>query len=244
MSLNVTQKTGQKAELGAPRAAPDFRHVRDWIFDLDNTLYRADSGVFARIDARMTEFVSGLLGKPPEEARRVQKDLYREHGTTLNGLIKLHGIDPEPYLDYVHDIDLSDLAADASLGFAIERLPGRRYIFTNGCRNHAARILERLAIAHLFDEVWDIRTIGFQPKPEPAAYDRVVAASGIDPSHAAMFDDIARNLVPAHALGMTTVWLQTDHAWARQGPEFPVASAGHIHHETGDLTVFLNSIGI
>ena len=123
-------------------------------------------------------------------------------------------------------------------------MPGRRYIFTNGCRNHAARILDRLRIAHLFDEIWDIRTIGFQPKPEPAAYDRVVAAAGITPAGAAMFDDIARNLVPAHALGMTTVWLKTDQAWAHQGPEFPVASAGHIDHETADLTVFLNSIGI
>jgi len=224
--------------------APDFRHVRDWIFDLDNTLYRADSGVFARIDARMTEFVSRLLGKPPEEARRVQKELYATHGTTLNGLIKIHGIDPEPYLNYVHDIDVSDLAVDAGLGFAIERLPGQRYVFTNGCRNHAARILDRLAIAHLFDEIWDIRTIAFVPKPDPAAYANVIAKAGVAPAKAAMFDDIARNLVPAHALGMTTVWLNTGQAWAKQGPEFPVASAGHIDHETADLTVFLNSIGI
>ena len=244
MSQNNAQKTGQNPQPGAPKTAPDFHHVREWIFDLDNTLYRADSGVFARIDARMTEFVSRLLGKPHEEARRVQKELYREHGTTLNGLVKIHGIDPEPYLDYVHDIDLTDLGEDAALGFAIERLPGRRYIFTNGCRNHAARILGRLRISHLFDEIWDIRTIGFQPKPDPAAYDSVVAAAGITPAKAAMFDDIARNLVPAHALGMTTVWLQTDAAWARQGPEFPVASAGHIDHETADLTVFLNSIGL
>jgi putative hydrolase of the HAD superfamily len=239
MTLGATQKTGILAQ-----TAPDFRHVRDWVFDLDNTLYRADNGVFARIDARMTEFVSHLLGKPPDEARKVQKELYREHGTTLNGLIKLYGIDPEPYLNYVHDIDLGELAADAGLAFAIERLPGRRYIFTNGCRHHAARILDRLRIAPLFDEIWDIRTIGFAPKPDPAAYDRVTARAGIAPKSAAMFDDIARNLVPAHALGMTTVWLKTDNDWAAHGPEFPVASAGHIDHETADLTVFLNGIGI
>ena len=190
----------------------------------------------------MTEFVARLLGKPPEEARRVQKELYREHGTTLNGLIKLHGIDPEPYLAYVHDIELGDLQADAGLAFAIERLPGRRYIFTNGCRNHAARILERLGIGRLFGEIWDIRTMDFAPKPDPSAYDSVIAKAGILPGQAAMFDDIARNLVPAHALGMTTVWLKTDSAWAHQGPEFPVASAGHIDHETADLTIFLNSI--
>lgn len=239
MSGGKAQINGQTAA-----AAADFAHVRDWIFDLDNTLYRADNGIFARIDARMTEFLSGFLGKPPNEARVVQKALYREHGTTLNGLIKLYGIDPESYLNYVHDIDLSDLVPDAGLDFAIARLPGRRYIFTNGCRNHAARILERLRIAHLFDDIWDIRTIAFAPKPDPAAYDQVIAKAGIVPATAAMFDDIARNLVPAHALGMTTVWLKTASAWAGQGPEFPVASAGHIDHETADLTVFLNSIGI
>jgi putative hydrolase of the HAD superfamily len=236
MATSVTQQ--------AKGGAADFRHVRDWIFDLDNTLYRADNGVFARIDARMTEFVARFLGKPADEARLVQKQLYREHGTTLSGLIKVHGIDPEPYLNYVHDIDLDDLMPDAPLAAAIRRLPGRRYIFTNGCRNHAARILERLAIADLFDEVWDIRTIGFAPKPDPKAYDNVVAHAGIIPGQAAMFEDIARNLVPAHILGMTTVWLQTENAWASHGPEFPVASPRHIDHETGDLTEFLNSIGI
>jgi putative hydrolase of the HAD superfamily len=239
MNTDRAQKSGKTTA-----AAPDFRHVRDWIFDLDNTLYRADNGIFARIDARMTEFLCDFLGKPADEARRIQKTLYREHGTTLNGLIKLYDIDPESYLDYVHDIDLADLAPDAALRVAIERLPGRRYIFTNGCRNHAARILERLRITHLFDEVWDIRTIAFAPKPDPAAYANVVAKAGIAPAKAAMFDDIARNLVPAHALGMTTVWLKTDSAWGTHGPEFPVASAGHIDHETADLTVFLNSIGI
>jgi putative hydrolase of the HAD superfamily len=239
MMREAKQEAGKSAA-----AAPDFRHVRDWIFDLDNTLYRADSGVFARIDARMTEFVAGLLGKPPEEARRIQKDLYREHGTTLSGLIAVHGIDPEPYLNYVHDIALDDLAPDTNLAFAIARLPGRRYIFTNGCRHHAARILARLGVADLFHEIWDIRTFAFTPKPDPAAYDRVIAQAGIVPAKAAMFDDIARNLVPAHALGMTTVWLKTGTAWQHQGPEFPVASAGHIDHETADLTIFLNSIGL
>ncbi len=195
-------------------AAPDFRAVRDWIFDLDNTLYRADCGVFARIDARMTEFVATLLDKPHAEARAIQKSLYREHGTTLNGLIKTCDIDPEAFLDFVHDIDLMDLKPDDALGFGIERLPGRRFIFTNGCRNHAARILQRLGIAHLFQEVWDIRTIEFSPKPNPAAYDRVVAKAGIDPARAAMFDDIAHNLAPAHALGMRTVWLKTDTDWS------------------------------
>lgn len=222
----------------------DFRHVRDWIFDLDNTLYRADNGIFSQIDGRMTDFVAGLLGLERDAARRVQKQLYRDHGTTLAGLIATYRIDPEPYLAFVHDIDLSQLMPDPVLGAALARLPGRRFVFTNGCRNHAVRILERLELAHLFDQVWDIRTIGFIPKPEQAAYDAAVAAGGIVPSRAAMFDDIARNLVVPHELGMTTIWLDCQSDWARQGPEFPVASKTHIDHETRDLHSFLHTIGI
>lgn len=223
---------------------PDFRHVRHWIFDLDNTLYRADSGVFARIDARMTEFLARFLKTSPQEARLVQKELYREHGTTLNGLIKLYGLDPEPYLEFVHEIDLSDLHEDASLAFAIERLPGRRHVFTNGCARHAQRILARLGLTELFDDIWDIRTIGFVPKPDALAYRRIVAHGGFHADAAAMFDDIARNLVEAHAMGMTTVWLNAGSPWERQGPEFPVASATHIDHEIGDLARFLGSVRI
>src|ERR1700759_1806786 len=197
----------------AAGAEPGFDHVRDWIFDLDNTLYRADNGIFAQIDGRMTSFVAQLLGMERDAARQIQKQLYRDHGTTLAGLIAVHKIDPEPYLAFVHDIDLSELAPDPDLALAIARLPGRRFIFTNGCRNHAARILERLKLDHLFEQVWDIRTIGFVPKPGRAAYDRVVTEAGLAPAQAAMFDDIARNLVVPHDLGMTTVWLNCQSDW-------------------------------
>ena len=219
-------------------------HIDNWIFDLDNTLYRADNGIFAQIDANMTRFVAQLLGMERDAARQIQKQLYREHGTTLAGLVAVYKIDPEPYLAFVHDIDLSGLAPDAALRGALARLPGRRFIFTNGCRNHAARILERLQLADLFDQVWDIRTIGFIPKPDAAAYDAAVAAGAITPGKAAMFDDIARNLVVPHEMGMTTVWLDCQNDWSRQGPEFPVASDTHIDHETRELGLFLNSIGI
>ena len=224
--------------------APDFRHIAHWVFDLDNTLYRADNGIFARIDARMTDFVSGHLKLERDAARALQKSLYRDHGTTLNGLIRLYGVEPEAYLEYVHQIDLSDLKADPALEFAIERLPGRRYIFTNGCAHHAARILDRLGLAHLFEDVWDIRSIGFAPKPDPKAYAHILAHGGFAPETSAMFDDIARNLAEPHRLGMTTVCLNTGAIWDRQGPEFPVAPARHIDHETKDLTSFLNRIRI
>lgn len=224
----------------APR--PDFRHVDAWIFDLDNTLYPAKSDLFAQIDVRMAAYVARLLDLPLDEARRLQKDYYRDHGTTLNGLIKLHGIDPEPYLDAVHDIDLTVLAPDPALNEAIARLPGRRFVFTNGCRNYAAKVLDRLGLTAIADDLWDIRTTGFTPKPDPAAYDAVVAKAAIAPARAAMFEDLSRNLVPAHDLGMTTVWLDNGSQWSKQGPEFPVAQAGHIDYETRDLTAFLRGL--
>jgi len=237
-SLNIAE-TG----MAGRGPAPDFRHIRDWIFDLDNTLYRADNGIFAQIEARMTDYVMAFLKLGREEAYARQKELYRAYGTTLNGLMKEHGAEPEDYLHYVHDIDLSSLVSDAALAEAIARLPGRRFVFTNGCRDHAARILDRLGMSELFDAVWDIRSMDFAPKPEPRAYASVVEGAGVSAVTAAMFDDIARNLAPARAMGMTTVWLKTDAPWGKHGPLMDVAS-GDIDHETDNLTQFLHTIRI
>jgi putative hydrolase of the HAD superfamily len=223
---------------------PDFRHVDAWIFDLDNTLYPASSDLFAQIDARMTKFVGEHLGIDANEARALQKAYYRDHGTTLSGLMRMHGVAPDDFLSYVHDIDLGVLAPDPALRPAIERLPGRRFIFTNGCRKHAARVLARLEIENLFEDVWDIKTVSFRPKPDPDGYRFVLDRWAIAPARAAMFEDAARNLVPAQELGMTTVWLKNGSPWSKQGPEHPVPGAGHIHYETGNLTQFLHSIRI
>jgi len=227
----------------SPDPRPDFGHVKSWIFDLDNTLYCAGNGIFAQIESRMTDYLAAFLNLPRDQARVRQKELYRQYGTTLNGLMREHDCDAEDYLGFVHDIDLDALGPDAALSAALAALPGKRFVFTNGCRDHARRILERLEMAHLFEVVWDIRTIGFAPKPQVSAYDRVVAAGGVNPRESAMFDDIARNLVPARALGMTTVWLKTDAPWGNHGPLMDV-SAGDIDHETDNLTQFLQSIRI
>lgn len=228
----------------APDAAPDFRHVDVWIFDLDNTLYSAESRIFAQVEKRMTLFVQQLLGLEEQDARRVQKAYYREYGTTLSGLMRVHGVDPEAYLAFVHDIDISALGPDAELARAIGRLPGRRFVFTNGCRNHASRILERLALGGFFEELWDIRTIAFRPKPELESYRTVLARAGAKPGRTAMFDDIARNLAPAHELGCTTVWLNTGSEWSKQGPVQPQVSSAQIDYETSDLREFLGTIRI
>jgi putative hydrolase of the HAD superfamily len=237
-SLNIAEN-----DQAGPVPGPDFRHVRSWIFDLDNTLYRADNGIFAQIEARMTEYVMAFLGLAREDAYARQKELYRRYGTTLNGLMTEHGAEPDAYLHYVHDIDLSSLSPDRALAQEIARLPGRRFVFTNGCRDHAARILDRLQMTDLFDAVWDIRSMDFAPKPQARAYASVVEAGQLACGEAAMFDDIARNLVPGRALGMTTVWLKTDSPWGKHGPLMDVAH-GDIDHETDNLTRFLNSIRI
>jgi putative hydrolase of the HAD superfamily len=228
----------------ATRPIADFRHIEAWIFDLDNTLYRAESELFAQIDARMSDFVGRLLDVPQDEAKRIQKDYYRDHGTTLNGLIKRHDIDPESFLDFVHDIDLSVLTPDVALNEAIARLPGKRFVFTNGCRNYAQRVLQRVGLDGSIDELWDIRTIAFSPKPEMAAYRTVLAKTAVTPERCAMFEDVARNLVPAHELGMTTVWLNNGSVWSKQGPEYPIAQSHHIDYEITDLTQFLRTIRI
>ncbi|HEY2032610.1 MAG TPA: pyrimidine 5'-nucleotidase [Rhizomicrobium sp.] len=223
---------------------PDFRHVRTWVFDLDNTLYPSSCDLFGQIDAKMSAYMQNLLKLPPDEARRLQKAYYHEHGTTLNGLMKVHHIDAEDYLAFVHDIDLSVLTPDPALCAALLRLPGRKFVFTNGCVNHADRVLHKLDLTGQFEEIWDIRTIGFQPKPDAAAYRTVLARAGSDGRQAAMFEDIARNLVEAKALGMTTVWLKNGSDWSKQGPTLPVAQPHHIDYETDDLAAFLQSIRV
>ncbi len=223
---------------------PDFRHVEAWIFDLDNTLYPASSDLFSQIDGKMTAFVQDFLGLSRDDARALQKAYYRDHGTTLNGLMRVHGVDPDDFLGFVHDIDLTALEPDPLLATAIARLPGKRYVFTNGCRHHAARVLDELALDGEFDGVWDIRTIAYRPKPDTRAYRDVLERIDAMPERAAMFEDAARNLVPAHQLGLTTVWIRNDSLWSQQGPEHPVAQPEHIDYETEDLPRFLHAIRI
>ncbi|HXL99334.1 MAG TPA: pyrimidine 5'-nucleotidase [Rhizomicrobium sp.] len=244
MKVDAAQRDADARPDFGPDLGPDFGHVRTWIFDLDNTLYPAHCDLFAQIDVRMARYVARLFGVEMDEARRLQKELYRLHGTTLNGLMKTHDIEPEDYLAFVHDIDLAVLAPDPRMASGLARLPGQRFVFTNGCRNHAARVLEKLSLSHLFDAIWDIRTIQYQPKPDARAYVHALALSGAQGAAAAMFDDIARNLVEAHALGLKTVWVRNGSDWSKQGPGHPVAEARHIHYETDDLAQFLHSIRV
>jgi putative hydrolase of the HAD superfamily len=182
-----------------------FAHVRDWVFDLDNTLYPHHTNLFSQIDVKMTGYVSELLTLPREEARKLQKELYLQYGTTLAGLMARHKIDSDDFLQKVHDIDYSWLAPDPALGAAIKALPGRKFIFTNGNRGHAERTAQQLGILDHFDDIFDIVAAGLTPKPAQGTYDRFVELHKIVGSDAAMFEDLGRNLVVPKALGMTTV---------------------------------------
>jgi putative hydrolase of the HAD superfamily len=186
---------------------PRLAHVETWIFDLDNSLYPASANLFELIDLRMGEYIRQLLGCDALEARRVQKSHFLEHGTTLAGLMREHDVDPHEFLDFVHDIDLARIAADPVLVDALDRLPGRKFVFTNADESYARRVLDRLGLGNAFDGMHDIHAMAYKPKPHPDSYAALCARHGIDPGRALFADDMARNLAPAKALGMTTVWV-------------------------------------
>ncbi|MFP3920861.1 MAG: pyrimidine 5'-nucleotidase [Dichotomicrobium sp.] len=221
-----------------------FRNVDTWIFDLDNTLYPAESNLFAQVDRRMGEFIVNYLEVMPDEARRIQKHYYHTFGTTLAGLMKQHGVAPGDFLDYVHDIDLSPIEPAPDLAEAAKALPGKRYIFTNGSRRHAERVAEKLEVLHVFDGIFDIADSEYVPKPTRRAYDRAFEVFGADPRRAAMFEDLPHNLETPHALGMVTVLVHSsyaDHpAQKAVGPDRPLPP--HVHHLTDDLTSFLKTL--
>ena len=209
-------------------------HVETWIFDLDNTLYPAACNLFAQVDLRMTAFIGTRFGLPHDEARTLQKRFFRTHGTTLRGLMVERGVSPGDFLDYVHDIDLSCVPPNATLGASLDALAGRKVVFTNGSAKHADRVLGRLGVADRFEAVWDIVESDYIPKPDPRIYDRLIADLAIDPARTAMVEDIAVNLVPAHERGMTTVWVDTGFAWSAPDPD-----AEHVHHRIDDVATWL-----
>ena len=198
---------------------PRFAHIRDWIFDLDNCLYPADSRLFELIDQRMTAYIERLLGVDATEARRVQKMHFHGSGTTLAGLMRDHDVDPHHFMGDVHDIPLDRLARDDRLLAALERLPGRKFIHTNGNAEYAWKVLDRLGIAATIDHLHDIFAADLTPKPEIHGYQKLLDQFGIDPTRALMAEDMVRNLVPAKKLGMTTVWVDNGSERGNHGYE-------------------------
>jgi putative hydrolase of the HAD superfamily len=185
----------------------ELSHIRNWIFDLDNTLYPASSNLFPLIDARIGAYVSRLLGVDAQEAHRIQKGYFHAHGTTLSGLMAEHDVDPHHYLGDVHDIAMDALERNETLVAAIARLPGRKLVFTNGDALYAARVLDRLGLGESFEAIHDIHATAYRPKPDPLVYRGLCDAYDLDPAASLFAEDMARNLKPAKAIGMTTVWV-------------------------------------
>ena len=219
-----------------------FGHITTWVFDLDNTLYPADSGIWPRIDERITLFLVELFGIDGQSARALHKHYYSRHGTTLSGLVQEHADLTERFLEFVHDIDRSGLEPDPALAREIGRLPGRKLIFTNGSRAHAILTAEQLGLEGLFEDAFDIVAASLIPKPSEGAYDLFFERYGVDPKTAAMFEDVTRNLAVPKAKGMTTTLVTTkagglDH---REAHDRSLSDAADVaDFVTDDLSEFL-----
>ena len=212
-------------------------NAKHWVFDLDNTLYPPGCNLFYQVDVRMREFIAKHFDIELDEAFKLQKRYFREYGTTLNGLMQVHGMKPEPFLNYVHDIDVSVIEPSPVLDRALAKLPGRKIIYTNGSFDHAERITNRLGIRDHFDNIFDIIAADFRPKPDESAYHSLLSKYHIDPLETVMVEDVAQNLEPAKKLGMATVLIHTGHRWSEDAD-----GVDYVDHRSDDLTVWFSEL--
>jgi putative hydrolase of the HAD superfamily len=211
-------------------------HIRNWIFDLDNTLYPHGAQLFTQVDKRITAYIARKFECDLDEAYRIQKGYFHTRGTTLSGLMAEHNVDPYEYLADVHDIEMDVLEENAPLAAAIARLPGRKIIFTNADAPYADKILAKLGLSESFEGIHDVHASAYLPKPQPSAYQSLCDAYGIDPRESLFADDMARNLRPAKAIGMTTVWVDNG---SEQGEE---VDQDWVDFSTQDITHWLHAI--
>ena len=213
--------------------------ISTWIFDLDNTLYAADSGVFQQVHKLMGEFISKNLNMDMPEAKKLQAKYYKQHGTTLRGLMDNHGIDPDYFLDEVHRLDYSIVSSNEILNQELYKLDGRKIIYTNANEKHAIDVLERIGLSNFFDEIFDIKMANYIPKPELKPYEQIIKLFDIDAETSAMFDDIAKNLVPAKKVKFTSVWI--DAGYENFSDDIQ-ASKKYLDFQTRDLSLFLKDV--
>ncbi len=216
-----------------------FKSIKYWIFDLDNTLYSGQTQVFAQVDKKMSKYISDKLNVDLIKAREIQKDYFYQYNTTLNGMIKNHKIDPEEFLEFVHDVDISFLQKDYKLAEEIEKLNGKKIIFTNGSRKHALNVTKKIGIDKLFDGIFDIVNADYIPKPSIEPYKKLVEEHKIDPKLSVLIEDIARNLKPAYEMGMKTIWIKNEEPWAKK-----FSDSEFINYKTSNLAGFLKKINL
>ena len=215
--------------------------IDTWIFDLDNTLYSADSGIFQQVHNLMGKFVSNYLNIEITEAKELQKKYYKQHGTTLRGMMDYHGVDPDHFLDEVHRLDYSIIGPNKLLNKELEKLQGRKIIYTNANRQHANDVLKKLELTHMFKEIFDIKNANYIPKPEITPYQQIIKNFNIDTSSAIMFDDIAKNLVPAKNVGFTSVWVDAGY---ENFSDDIASSKQYLDYETKNISNFLNQVNM
>ena len=213
--------------------------INTWIFDLDNTLYSADSGIFQQVHTLMGKFVSAHLNIDIKKAKELQRKYYRQHGTTLRGMMDNHNVDPDHFLSEVHQLDYSIVDPNFKLNKELKKLKGRKIIFTNANRQHTEDILIRLELTNLFDEIFDIKTANYIPKPEASPYEQIISEFNIDPITTIMFDDIAKNLVPAKNVGFASVWIDVGY---ENFSDDIAKSKKYLDYETKDLSLFLDEV--
>ena len=216
-----------------------FRSIKYWIFDLDNTLYSGDTKVFEQVDKKMSKYISGKLNVSIEEAKKIQKNYFYKYNTTLNGMIKNHKIDPDEFLEFVHDINIDFLQKNPGLAKEIEKLEGKKIIFTNGSRKHAINVTRRIGIDQYFDDIFDIVNANFIPKPFIEPYKKLVEKHKIDPKLCVLVEDIARNLKPAYEMGMKTIWIENNEPWAKE-----FSDSNFVNYKTNNLPEFLKKINL
>tara|TARA_Y100001936_G_C15925925_1_gene586686 strand:- start:73 stop:744 length:672 start_codon:yes stop_codon:yes gene_type:complete len=216
-----------------------FKSIKCWIFDLDNTLYSGKTKVFEQVDRKMSKYISEKLQVSVEKARKIQKSYFYEYNTTLNGMIKNHKIDANEFLDYVHDINIDFLKKDLKLIEELEKLNGKKIIFTNGSRKHALNVTRRIGVDSYFDDIFDIVDSEFIPKPSVEPYKKLVKKHKIDPNLCVFVEDIARNLKPAYEIGMKTVWIENDEPWASK-----FSDGDFVNFKTNNLSEFLKKINL
>jgi putative hydrolase of the HAD superfamily len=228
----------------AKKSPRSFAHVETWVFDLDNTLYPHHVNLWQQVDVRIRDFVSDFLKVPPDEAFKIQKDYYKRYGTTMRGLMTEHNVRADEFLAYVHEIDHSPLEPNPVIGAAIAQLPGRKLILTNGSVDHAGNVLARLGISEQFEAIFDIVAADLEPKPAPQTYDKFLKLHNVDPAKAAMFEDLARNLLVPHEIGMVTTLVVPNGVKevVREDWELEGRDAAHVDHVTDDLTGFLERL--
>ena len=216
-----------------------FQSIKYWVFDLDNTLYSGKTKVFEQVDKKMSKYISDKLNISIDEAKKIQKNYFHKYNTNLNGMIKNHKINPEEFLESVHDINIDFLQKDLELAKEMEKLEGKKIIFTNGSKKHAINVTKRIGINQYFDDIFDIVDSDFIPKPAIEPYKKLVEKHKIDPKLCALVEDIARNLKPAYEMGMKTIWIENDEPWAKE-----FSDSNFINYKTNNLSGFIKKINL